>query len=432
MKYQVKTTKDILESKELQKFSDEWRLGMLAASMVFPTKVSNYAWNNLIDWKSSEDPMFRLLIPQPDMLYQEDRLELIRLIKSGSDIELKKMVSKIRKKLNPHPSDQLTNIPSYEDSVFSGLQHKYDETILFFPKASQTCHSYCTFCFRFPQFINEAGIHKFAENDIEKVIDYIKINKKITDIIITGGDPLIMSSKKIEQCLSPFLSKEIGLKNIRLGTKCLSFWPHRFTTDSDAISLLKFFEDIVNLGINLVLMLHINHPRELEAPEFKKAISLLKSTGVTLKSQAPILKGISDSAEIWSDLWGQQVNLGIVPYYMFLPRDTGAHHFFSIPIVKAGDIYREAIISLSGLARTVKGPIMSTTWGKVEYLGVTKSPYNQNVLAFRLIQSINPDYSYKLFFSEFNDTACWIDELKPIGRKKFFFEEDYIHRSSLS
>ena len=136
-------------------------------------------------------------------------------------------------------SGQKENIPVYDDHKLSGIQHKYRETVLFFPNSSQTCHAYCTFCFRWPQFVGMNGM-KFATKETDLLIKYLQEHPEVTDILFTGGDPLVMSAKKLQEYIEPFLNADLpNLQSIRIGTKSLSYWPYRFINDKDSDDLLK-------------------------------------------------------------------------------------------------------------------------------------------------------------------------------------------------
>lgn len=85
--------------------------------------------------------------------------------------ELRKIINAIRSELNPNPAGQLDhNVPVLDGERLHGVQHKYDQTLLFFPSHGQTCHAYCTFCFRWPQFIGDKNL-KFAQNETSGVIN---------------------------------------------------------------------------------------------------------------------------------------------------------------------------------------------------------------------------------------------------------------------
>ena len=110
----------------------------------------------------------------------------------------------------------------------------------------------------------------------------------------------------------------------------------------------------------------------MRTEEFKEAVYNILKTGAAIRTQSPLLRGINDKGEIWSRMWNEQVSLGMVPYYMFVERDTGPKHYFELSLSKALQVYQEAIRGVSGLARTARGPSMSAYPGKVCVEGVTE------------------------------------------------------------
>jgi KamA family protein len=387
------------------------------AAKVFPFKVSNYVLD-LIDWKNyKDDPIFRLVFPQKEMLKEED----FNRLKNASPSEVDKIVYEIRMKLNPHPAGQKENIPEINGIKLAGSQHKYKETILFFPRQGQTCHAYCSFCFRWPQFtgINEL---KFAMKEIEALIEYIKAHPTITDILFTGGDPMVMSAKIFKTYIDAIIDAKIPhLQNIRIGSKALAFWPYRFISDSDSQELLDTFKKIVDSGYHLAFMAHFSHYKELETDAVREAIKNIQKTGAIIRTQSPILNHINASSEVWEKMWKEQVRLGMVPYYMFMPRDTGAKEYFDVPLAKAYKIYKDAISKVSGLARTVRGPSMSAAPGKIAVTGVSEIN-GKKVFVLNMLQAKNPSLVNIPFFAEYDEKASWIDELKPAFADKFIFE----------
>jgi len=249
------------------------------AALIFPFKVNNYVLS-LIDWKNyKDDPIFRLVFPQKEMLKEEDYKKL----KEASKDKLEQIIYEIRMSLNPHPASQKENIPEINGVKLAGSQHKYKETILFFPKQGQTCHAYCSFCFRWPQFtgINEL---KFAMKEVETLIEYIKAHPSITDILFTGGDPMVMSAKIFKTYIDALIEANIPhLQNIRIGSKALAFWPYRFINDTDTPLLLETFKKIVDSGYHLAFMAHFNHYKELQTDAVKEAIKNIQKTGAKEK-----------------------------------------------------------------------------------------------------------------------------------------------------
>ena len=385
------------------------------ASRVFPFRLSSHVIDNLIRWDNlEEDPFFHLLIPTMKMLEKGHREALREVCLSGDESKISTVVNSIRADLNPHPADQMTlNVPDEEDKL-DGVQHKYPETVLLFPSAGQTCHAYCTYCFRWAQFIGDSGL-KFAQKEAEHFFLYLEKHEEITDVLVTGGDPMVMRTKMLQKYLEPFCDSNFlpHIKTIRFGSRALTFWPKRFTEDEDSNQLMALFRRLKSAGRHVAFMAHIGHPRELESSIFKKAVKRIQRTGAGIRSQAPLIAGFNDSAELWAEKWRLEVNLGIVPYYMFIARDTGAQHYFKVPLSDAAEIYQEAVSNVTGLARTVRGPSMSCGPGKVSIDGISEID-GVKVFVMRFLQCREPELVGRPFFAKFDEHAAWFDELEPI------------------
>lgn len=395
---------------------------------VLPFKTNNYVVNELINWNDIDnDPMFKLTFPQKGMLSKEHyEMMKITLLHTNNKDEIKHTANLIRKELNPHPAGQVEhNVPEINGEKLMGMQHKYKETVLFFPSQGQTCHAYCTFCFRWPQFVGMDEM-KFAAKEGTLLRDYVIANPQVTDILFTGGDPMIMKTKVFASYIQPLLDANIpNLQTIRIGTKALGYWPYKFISDDDAEDMLDLFESIVRKGVNLSFMAHFSHPVELDTPAVKSAIKRLRNVGVQIRTQSPVLKHINDSPELWTEMWRKQVNLNCIPYYMFIPRDTGAQEYFALSLEDAWQIFRTAYQKVSGVCRTVRGPSMSCNPGKVQILGVSEIK-GEKIFVLRMLQGRNPDWVARPFFAKYDKNAIWFDDLKPaFGDKKFFFEEEF-------
>ena len=411
---------------QMDRLSETERRAIEVVGNVLPFKVNNYVIDELIDWDNyTNDPIFNLVFPNQDMLQPEHFKEMKERLDSTDDRNLiRETAYKIRLQLNPHPAGQVElNVPEIDGVKLTGIQHKYRETLLFFPSSGQTCHSYCTFCFRWPQFVGMNEI-KFAMRETELLVKYLEQHHEVTDILFTGGDPMIMKYEVFRQYIEPFIeANNTNIQSIRIGTKSLAFWPYKFIDDEEADKFLALFERVTKSGINLAFMSHFNHPNELKTPAVKKAISRLRSTGLQIRTQSPLLRNINDNAEAWAEMWREQVNQNCIPYYMFVARDTGAKQYFELPLIKAWEIYREAYKSVSGLCRTVRGPSMSATPGKVQILGPAQVG-DKKVLTLRFLQGRNPDWVGRPFFAEYDEKATWLNELKPAFGDRFFYEEE--------
>jgi KamA family protein len=419
-------TLDLIEP--LKRLPRAERLAMKAVASVLPFRVNRFVVEELIDWQRvPEDPIFQLTFPQKEMLEPEDFQTVSNLLKDNADDQaLREAAARIHGKLNRHPADQATlNVPRLDGMPLPGMQHKYDQTVLFFPRQGQTCHAYCTYCFRWPQFVAN-GTVKFAAQETDLLLKYLKRHPRVTDLLITGGDPMVMKTAALARIVEPLLEPGFAhIRNIRIGTKALSFWPWRFLDGSDADDLIRLLERLVEGGKHVAIMAHLSHGQELLPAPVRKAIKRIQSTGALIRSQAPVLGHINDSPEVWADLWQQQVHLGIIPYYMFVARDTGSRRYFEIPLVKTLDIYQGAIKRVSGLGRKARGPSMSCGPGKVEIQGVTEI-HGEKVLLLRFLQARNADWTDRPFFARYDARASWLDDLKPaFGAEQFFFEKEY-------
>lgn len=427
MKYNSFMLHNLRNIPQLQSVSSEIIEAIEIVASVLPFKTNNYVIDNLIDWnKVPDDPMFKLTFPQKEMLIPKHYQEMKSVINNGADkAAIKEAANKIRLTLNPHPAGQLEhNVPMIEGEKLFGMQHKYRQTVLFFPSQGQTCHAYCTFCFRWPQFVGMEDL-KFASKEAELLVKYVKENPDVTDVLFTGGDPLIMKTSHLENYIRPLLDADLpSLRHIRIGSKALAYWPYRFITDDDADDLLVLFEDVKRAGKHLAFMAHFNHPIELEGDAVAEAIKRILKTGAVIRTQSPILKHINDSPAIWAEMLKKQVSLGCVPYYMFVARNTGAQHYFSVPLIDAWKIFRETYQQVSGVCRTVRGPSMSCLPGKVQILGVADIK-DEKVMTFRMIQGRNPDWAARPFFAQYDEDAIWYTDLKPaFDEDKFFFTDE--------
>ena len=395
---------------------------------VLPFKTNNYVVEKLINWdKSHLDPIFILNFPQKGMLLPEhyNLMKQTLTDHENDHAKITEIANKIRMELNPQPAGQKSlNVPSVNGEPLAGAQHKYRETLLFFPSQGQTCHAYCSFCFRWPQFVGLNEL-KFANKQADQLVAYVQEHPEIQDVLFTGGDPMVMRTKVLQKYIRPLIESDIKhLKTIRIGTKSLSYWPQRYTEDSDSSQVIDLFRDVTDANINLSIMAHFNHYVELSTPELVEAVEAIKSTGAQIRTQSPILKNINNKPEIWAKMWRRQVNLNMIPYYMFIVRDTGARHYFELPILEAWNIFHEAYKKVSGICRTVRGPSMSATPGKVQMLGPAKAG-NEDVFVLRFLQGRNPDWTTKPFFAKYDPNAYWLDNLKPaFNEEKFFYDDE--------
>ena len=429
-KFKVYTEKHLDQISQLDTLSRRLRHDIRVVAKILPFRVNRYVIDQLIDWENPEsDPIFLLTFPQRDMLDPESFERMAKLMRTGADSKsIQALAAQLRERLNPHPAGQMElNVPVLENEQLTGMQHKYHETVLFFPSQGQVCHSYCTFCFRWAQFVGDKSL-RFSSGEADSLYDYLKKHKEVSDLLITGGDPMVMKTHHLKYYLEPLLDRSVQhVQTLRIGSKSLTYWPHRFVTDEDADDLLRLLEKLVRAGKHVAFMAHFNHWKELESNMTKRAIQRIRGTGAEIRCQGPLLAKINDDPAIWSRMWREQVRLGLIPYYMFVERDTGARRYFEVPLARALHVYQQAYQSVSGLARTVRGPSMSASPGKIQVQGVTEIN-NEKVFLLRFLQGRNESWTQQPFFARYDENATWLDDLKPaFGQKQFFFEEEYRH-----
>src|SRR5215831_13899301 len=276
-KYRSYSLRTIFKNEKVSNaLSADQKFAIEVIGRVLPFKVDNYVIDELIDWSNiPDDPIFQLSFLQRGMLSDRQFNLVADALRRGEpDDGMTLLVNSIRRDLNPHPAGQMEhNIPRMNGHELRGMQHKYKETVLFFPGRGQTCHSYCAFCFRWPQFVGIDEL-KFAMGETAQLVDYIRAHPYVTDLLITGGDPLVMSGEVLRAYIQPVIRSGIEhLRHIRIGTKALGYWPYRFTTDKDADAIIRLFDEIMARGVQLSVMAHVTHPAELRTDAARRAIA---------------------------------------------------------------------------------------------------------------------------------------------------------------
>ena len=330
----------------------------------FAFRTNDY-YNSLINWDDPKDPIRRIIIPSIEELHAWGRLDA---------------------------SDEANY------TVAPGVEHKYEYTALIL--MNDVCGGYCRFCFRKRIFMNE---NDEISRDITEGLNYIRKHKELTNILLKGGDPLILSTKKLENTIQE-LRKIEHVNIIRIGTKMLAFNPFRIINDP---SLLEMLEKYSVPGKRIYMMTHFNHPREI-TNEAMKAIDLLIKAGLVLCNQTPLLKGINDDHEILAELLRKLSFVGVPPYYIFQCRPTLGNKLFSVSIESGFEIFEKARMKCSGLAKRARF-VMSHATGKLEVVGKT----DEHVY-FRYHRAANPEEKARFMVFKRNSEAYWFDDYEEI------------------
>ncbi|MBI3291524.1 MAG: KamA family radical SAM protein [Elusimicrobia bacterium] len=200
-----------------------------------------------------------------------------------------------------------------QDTVAPGVVHRYPDRILFL--VNDVCAMYCRYCTR--KRIVGGGYGVLRGDEFQQAMDYIRRNKKIRDVLISGGDPLTMSDERLEQIISTLRAID-HVEFIRLGTRYPVTLPQRVTPELCA--MLKKYHP-------LWMSIHFNHPKEV-TPEVHRACGRLADAGIPLGSQTVLLRGINDKPTIMMKLMHELLKIRVRPYYIYqCDLVPGSEHF---------------------------------------------------------------------------------------------------------
>ena len=424
-KFKPYTRQTIFLARQWRWLSADQQEAVQVMSHVMPFRTNEFVLEQLIDWnKLPDDPIFRLTFPQRDMLPAEEYAQLREQVlfkKNGAAIA--DMVRKIQMRMNPRWAGQATHdVPMLDGVPQRGLQHKYEDTVQFFPSAAQTCHAHCTSCGRPPQFATMDAM-KLDARAAAGLVTYLRAHPEVSDVLITGGDPLVMPTDALAECIEPLLAPELAhIRSIRIDTRSVAWWPHRFVTGGDSGELLRLFERVAGSGKRLAIMGHYSHPVELRNGVAQQAVRCLVASGASLWMQGPLMRHVNDDPASWAELWGTGMRLGAIPHSMFAGRDMGPHDYFSVPLARANEVFHATCRTLPGLAGILNGPSMSVPAGKIALNGIV-SINGEQLFALQFLAARNPDWVRRPFFARFDPDATGFHQLVPaFGRKQFFFQ----------
>lgn len=339
--------------------SDE-KHDLLRVQEQFKFRTNEY-YQSLIDWEDPNDPIRRIIMPDLGELEEWGELD-------ASDESI------------------YTKLP--------GLEHKYESVALLL--VNDVCGGYCRFCFRKRLFMDE---NDEVVKDVSEGLEYIRSHPEITNVLLSGGDPLIMSTPKLTNIIRRIREIE-HVRIIRLGTKMPAFNPFRITGDP---SLLEMFERYSTPEKRIYVMVHFNHPKEL-TDEAIAGLGLLQNAGVITANQTPIIRGVNDDPDTLATLFRKCSFVGVPPYYVFQCRPTLGNKAYAVPIEEAYRIFEAAKTSCSGLAFRARY-VMSHETGKIEILGLL----NKHII-FKYHRSADPVDTGRLMVFKRNPFAYWFDD----------------------
>ena len=355
--------KYIRKLEQIEQLSEETCKELAPVVRKFQFRANDY-YLGLINWDDPDDPIKRIVLP---------------------DI---------------HELDSFGELDASEEEsnyVAPGCQHKYPHTVLLL--CNEVCGAYCRYCFRKRLFMDE---NDEVVNDVTEGIEYIRRNKQVTNVLLTGGDPLLMSTRRLEQILRP-LRKIDHVGIIRIGSKIPAFNPYRIIDDADLIPMLSRYS---TRHKRVYIMAHFNVAQEL-TDRAVLAMDLLRKAGVATVNQTPIIRGINDKPEQLTALMRKLSFIGVPPYYFFQCRPTEGNRPYVLPIVETYMAFVNARKNVSGLAKRAR-LVMSHASGKVEMVGLT-----EEFMYMQFHRAKDPTDAERFMIFHRDDEAYWLDELVP-------------------
>ncbi len=334
---------------------------------------ANDYYLGLINWDDPDDPIKQLIIPREEEL------------KAWGDLDAS---------------------AERAITVARGVQHKYPHTVLLL--CNEVCGAYCRYCFRKRLFMDE---NNEAALDVSVGLDYIAKNRAVTNVLLTGGDPLLMSTRRLERILES-LRAVPHVKIVRIGSKMPAFNPWRLLDDPGLQAVFRRFSTARK---RIYLMAHFDHPRELTAPAIE-GIDCFIRNGLICVNQCPLIKGVNDDAEVLATLFRELSYIGCPQYYVFQGRPTAGNEPYAVPLVRSWEVFDGALRRGSGLARRARF-VMSHATGKIEVLAV-----DDCYIYLRYHRARDASLRGRFMIYKRDDRAGWLDELEPaagLGAPKF-------------
>lgn len=335
-----------------------------------PMNIPRY-YLSLIDPNDPNDPIRKLALPSED-----------ELVVAGAMGETTK---------DPYGDDK--------HNKGNGILHKYPYSALVV--ATDYCSMYCRHCFR--KAIVGLPNDKTVEN-FQKAAEYIREHKEITNVIISGGDPLLIGTKRIIKMLDSLIDIE-HINYVRIGTRTPVVYPMRFF-DDELMAYLKEF----NKKKTLYLPTHFNHVNEI-SEDARKAVLRIREAGITVNNQAVLLKGVNDTVEDIENLMNGLVKIGVNPYYLYqcMPVSRVRHHF-QVPLKQGIDMVDKAKERLDGYAKRFKF-IMGHDIGKIEIVGRID---DKLILKHIHSRPEEPEMASQMKIMKLDDDAGWLDDMEEI------------------
>jgi lysine 2,3-aminomutase len=283
----------------------------------------------------------------------------------------------------------------HSNTVVRGLQHKYPQTALLL--VTDKCFSYCRFCFR-KRFVGRVSDEVAV--DYPAIAEYIAAHAEITNLLISGGDPFILTVDQLNGILDHLLPIP-HLRSIRFATKAIVHHPARFQDPGIRALLAR----VRQAGKAPFVIAHVDHFAEV-SEETEKRVRDLLAIGVQFLNQTVLLRRVNDQPEILTETFRRLHCMGLRPYYLFQARPVVQGTHFQVPLARAIRIVQDVQRRMGGIEKTFRY-IMSHRTGKVEILDLG----DDGRLYMRYHQCPDLAKIGRVFSRRCPENACWLDDL---------------------
>ena len=355
-----KSVRFVVSVDELEHLDDEEKKRIRKVADKYRFRANSY-YLSLINWDDPKDPIRRIVVPDEGELKEWGHLD---------------------------PSSEASYM------VIGGVEHKYEDTVVML--VSPVCGGVCRFCFRKRIFM---GSEVLKDEDVDKAVEYVRQHKEVTDVLLTGGDPLMLPTRKLRRIISA-LDTVPHLRVIRIGSKVPAYLPMRITGDPELLHLLSSSSKPHR---RFYIVTQFNHPREL-TEQAVAAIQALQKAGCILVNQTPMLRGVNDNPQTLSDLLKRLESVGVPPYYVFQCRPASGNRIYVVPVEEGYSIFSEAVRTCSGLAARARY-VMSHKTGKVEIVGLT-----DDKIVFHYHRCPDKSVRGRVLIMKRNPNALWFDD----------------------
>lgn len=351
--------------KKYAAFEPEEEAKLREVARLHPVNIPRY-YLSLIDWNDPHDPIRKMCFPSAD--------ELVVAGAMGATTT------------DPYGDDK--------HDMGNGVLHKYDYSALVV--VTECCAMHCRHCFR-RRIVGKPNDH--APRDFAGALRYIEAHPKINNVILSGGDPMMLSTAALRAMLDG-LARIDHVDFVRIGTRTPVTYPLRLF-DDELMDMLRAFGERKALYVPT----HFNHPREI-TPVAAEAVRRLRLCGITVNNQAVLLRGVNDTPDAIADLMNGLLAIGVNPYYLYqcMPVARVRHHF-QIPLKKGVEIVDAARARLNGYGKRFKF-IIGHDVGKLEICGMLDGKIVLKQIHARIG---HPEQASRIIVQDIDDHAGWVD-----------------------